>query len=121
MPAMDLPSSELLQVIQRSRKHSSGFPGKPSKVVSKGNGIPRRKMNRQHVSIYNAVTACDKYPSKKTVRHCVCVWGGGVKPHQGYLNWEEIEGLHFKEMQGRLQWDPPSIEGSEKGCMKPKR
>lgn len=47
---------------------------------------------------------------------------GGVcgKPHQGYLHWEETEGLHFKETQGRLQWDPPSSEGSKKGCMKPK-
>lgn len=144
---MHLPSSELLQVIQRSRKHSSGFSGKPSKVVSKGNGILRRKMNQQHVSMYNEVTACDKYPSKKTVRHSgkgaemspykelfsvlfkftgidvtIMLCGGVcVKPHQGYLNWEEIEGLHFKEMQGRLQWDPPSIEGSKKGCTKPKR
>lgn len=66
---MHLPSSELLQVIQRSRKHSSGFSGKPSKLVSKGNGTPRRKMNRQHVSMYNEVTACDKHPLKKTVRH----------------------------------------------------
>lgn len=92
-------------------------------------------MNRQHVSIYNEVTTCDKHPSKKTVRHSgkgaemspykelfsilfkftgidvtIMLCGGVcVKPQQGYLNWEEI-GLHFEEMQGRLRGTLPQLK-----------
>lgn len=45
-----------------------------------------------------------------------------IKPHQGYLNWEEIEGLHFKEKckegcSGTL----PQLKVLKRVVMKPKR